>query len=155
MTVGFLLALVLAQGAPADIPPQPDLQRIRRALEKSQPSLLSPTTDRDGPIFRMKIEAFELAPAWTDRSVVPPYVRTWLRGYHHEHMEMVTPEEFRGATLYPSGLPVDRLVGYMVKEIKAARRASQEKRARDVVAREFAAFLACRTDSSTAGCARR
>ena len=100
----------------------------------------------------MRIEAFELKPAWTDRRMVPAYVRPWFRSYHHEHLEQVTPVEFRGATLHPYGLPIDVMAGYLVKEIKAAHRRSQEKRARKIVSEELAALLACRADPTKPGC---
>ena len=158
MTTGLLLGLVLAQSATADVQGGADLERIRRALEQSAPvSLLSAPVDREGTVFRLRIRAFELEPAWKDRSMVPPYVRTWFRLYHHEFLEQAdhlspTPEVFRSATLFPAGIPVDSLIRTLVKEIKAARRASEAKRAKDVVARELAAFLACRADPSKPGC---
>ena len=158
MTTGLLLGLVLAQSATADAQGSADLERIRKALEQSAPvTLLSAPVERDGPVFRLRIQAFELEPAWKDRSMVPPYVRTWFRLNHHEYLEQAdhlspTPDVFRSATLYPAGIPVDPIIRYLVKEIKAARRASREKRASDVVARELAAFLACRADPSKPGC---
>jgi hypothetical protein len=149
MQAAMLLVLMCAQEAAAPPAETNQLQRIRKALEQpAPPSLVAPALVREGPVFRARIEAFDLGPAWKDRSVVPPYVRTWFRPYHHEFLERVTPEEFRGATLAPYGIAFDQLAGYLVKEIKAARRASQEKRARDVVARELAIFLACRADPS-------
>lgn len=161
MTAGLLLGLVLAQSATVEAPAAvADLRRIRRALEAAPPVLAPRSVERDGPIFRMKIQAFELEPAWTDRSMVPPYVRTWFGLYHHEFLEQAdalspTPEFFRGATLAPTGIPVDPLVGYLVKEIKAARRNAREKRARKTVAEELAALLACRSDPSKPGCGDR
>ena len=158
MTTGLLLGLVLAQSATADVQGVGDLERIRKALQQSAPaSLLSVPVERDGPIFRLRIEALELEPAWKDRSMVPPYVRTWFRLSHHEYLEQAdhlspTPEVFRGATLAPSGVPVDPLVRMLVKEIKAARRAAQEKRARRTVGEELAALVACRADPSKPGC---
>ena len=149
----MLLVLICAQEVAAPSADANQLQRIRKALEAPPPpSLVAPAVSREGPVFRARIEAFDLGPAWKDRSMVPPYVRTWFRPYHHEYLERVTPEEFRAATLAPYGIPFDQVVGYFVKEIKAARRASQEKRARDVVARELAAFLACQADPRKPGC---
>ena len=150
MTAGFLLALMVAQSAPADTP-QYDLQRIRKALDAPAAPLWG-SVQREGPVFRITVEGFELDEAWKDRSGVPPYVRTWLRAYHHEHLEQVTPEEFRGATLYPYGLPVDVIVGYVVKQFSEARRKSQQKRAREAVRAELERFLACRAIPSTPDC---
>ena len=158
MTTGLLLGLVLAQGATADVSGGGNLQRIRKAVEEPVPvSLLSAAVDRNGPVFRLRIEAFELEPAWKDRSMVPPYVRTWFRLYHHEYLEQAdalspTPEVFRGATLAPTGIPVVPLIGHLAKEIKAARRKSQETRARRTVGEELAALLACRADPTKPGC---
>jgi len=158
VTTGLLLGLVLAQSATADVSAGGDLQRIRKAVEEPLPvSLLSAAVDRKGPVFRLRIEAFELEPAWKDRSMVPPYVRTWFRLYHHEYLEQVdhlspTPDVFRSATLAPTGIPIDPIIGYLVKEIKAARRKSQETRARRTVGEELAALLACRADPSKPGC---
>ena len=155
MTAGLLLGLILAQSAAGEAAPQPDLERIRRALAEPASSLVPPApVVRDGPIFRMRIDAFELGPAWTDRGIVPPYVRTWFRLAHHEHMEQVTPVEFRAATLNPYGIPVDAILYPLVKQIKAARRASQQKRARDDVGKALAAFLACRAEPSRTGCSQ-
>ena len=162
MTAGLLLGLALAQSATVQTPAgATDLRRIRAALEAAPPLLVATrSVERDGPIFRMKIQAFELEAAWKDRSMVPPYVRTWFRLSHHEFLEQAdalspTPQFFRGATLAPTGIPVDPLVGYLVKEIKAARRNSREKRARKTVGEELAALLACRSDPSKPGCADR
>lgn len=158
MTTGLLLGLVLAQSATAGVQGGGDLERLRKALAQSAPvSVLSAPVEREGPVFRLRIEAFELEPAWKDRSMVPPYVRPWFPLYHHEFLEQAdylspTPGVFRSATLFPTGIPVDPLVRMLVKEIKAARRASQEKRARKTVSEELAALLACRSDPSKPGC---
>lgn len=158
MTAGLVLSLVLAQSATAEAAPPVNLERIRRALAEPAPRSLAPgSVDRDGPIFRMRIDAFELEPAWKDRSMVPPYVRTWFRLSHHEFLEQVdhlspTPEVFRSATLFPVGIPIDPVIRSLVKEIKAGRRRSQEKRARKIVSEELAAVLACRADPAKPGC---
>jgi hypothetical protein len=151
--IAVLLAAILGQaGVPAPAGTE-DLARIRKALEEpAPPSWQSPPVQREGSLFKVRIDAFDLGPAWKDRSMVPPYVRPWFRLYHHEFLEQVTKEEFRAATLAPIGIPVDLLLRLLVKDIKAARRATQEKRARDVVSRELAAFLACRADPSKPGC---
>ena len=157
VTAGLLLGLVLAQSATAE-PSAANLDRIRRALdEPSHPLITASTVGPDGPVCRMRVQGLQLRPAWEDRSMVPPYVRTWFRLYHHEFLEQSdalspTPDVFRSATLYPAGIPVDPLIGYLVKEIKAARRNAQEKRARKTVSEELAALLACRADATKPGC---
>ena len=154
VTAGVLLGLVLAQSAPADVGAQPDLQRIRKALQEPVPATISaPAVRREGTMFRLNVEALDLGKAWEDRSIVPAYVRPWFRGYQHAHLEQVTPEQFRGATLHPYGFPIDAIVGYLVKEIKAIRRAAGEKRASQEVRAALEAFLACRADPAKPGCA--
>ena len=132
----------------------PDLDRIRKALEAPAAPLSVRAVPREGPIFRLTVEGIDLDAAWKDRSMVPPYVHTWMRAYHHEHMEMVTPEEFRGATLYPVGVPVDMVVGYLVKEIAVASRRFRERRARETVRKELERFVACRPNSTNPDCTR-
>jgi hypothetical protein len=156
VTAGFLLGVLFAQSVSADTPSQPDLQPIRRALEESAPASSSiPSARRDGPIFRMRIEAFDLEPAWKERSIVPAYVRPWFGSYHHEHMEMVTPEQFRGATLHPYGVPLGPLFSYLWKTSTVAHRAAEHDRVRDEVRRDLTLFRACRADSSKPGCTQR
>ena len=152
MTCTLLVGLLLGQTPVTEAPPSPDLQRIRKALDQPAPSLVSPLVRQDGTVFRVAVEGFDLAPAWEDRSIVPPYVRPWFRSYHHEHLAQVTPEEFRGATLHPYGLPIDLIVGALVKGIKDMRNASRQKRASEEVRKELEAFLACRADRSKPGC---
>ena len=61
MTTRLLLGLVLAQSATPAGPGSGDLRRIRQALEQPAPvSVLSAPVERDGTMFRLRIEAFEL-----------------------------------------------------------------------------------------------
>src|SRR5687767_2548676 len=101
VTAGLLLGLVLAQSVPPE-PPAADLERLRKALSEPAPvfSIAAPVV-KDGPVFRLRIDAFDLGPAWKDRSNVPPYVRPWFRADHHEFLEQVMKnrersEVFRG-----------------------------------------------------------
>jgi hypothetical protein len=160
VTAGVFVALLLAQSATGEASTT-DLDRIRRALnEPAHPLVTSSSVGRDGPVFRVRIRGLQLRPAWEDRSIVPPNVRTWFRLYHHEYLEQVdqlspTPEVFRAATLYPMGVPVDPIVGLLAKRVKAARRAAEQKRARKTVSEELAALLACRAEPAKPGCSER
>ena len=91
-------------------------------------------------------------PLWDGGSATPSYVRTWFRSYHHEFLEQVTPEEFRGATLYPIGIPVLQIVDFLVKDIKAANRKTREANAREEVRRALEELLACRANPDRPGC---
>jgi hypothetical protein len=155
---GVLVGLLLAQSATTDGAASPDLQRIRKALEEPAPSsLMSSSVSRDGPVFRSRIEAFDLGPAWKDRSIVPPYVRPWFRADHHEFLEQVTKnrerrEQFRGPTLYPSGIDVVKVGQFLSKQIKAANRKRQEQNAREEVERALEELRACRANPARPGC---
>jgi hypothetical protein len=86
----MILAAVLGQAGGMPAPGTDDLARIRKALAEPAPVVAgTASVTKDGAIFRMRIEAFDLGPAWTDRSIVPPYVRTWFGAHHHEFLEQV------------------------------------------------------------------
>jgi hypothetical protein len=149
----LLLGVLLVQATGAEALAPADLTRIRKALDGPAPvSLAAATVRRDGLVFTATVEAFALGDAWDDRSGIPAYVRSWHQSYHHEFLNQVTTEEFRTATAYPLGLPIDRIAAVLTRHIRAARRASRERRARHDVGQELAAFLACRADPSKPGC---
>jgi hypothetical protein len=54
--------------------------------------------------------------------------------------------------LYPMGLPIEKIIGALVKEIKIADRKRQETRAREEVKKALEEFLACRTNPARPGC---
>ena len=157
MTAGLLLGLVLAQSAPGE-PSAADLERIRKALAEPAPvSATVASVEKDGPVFRMRIKAFSLDPAWKDRSIVPPYVRPWFRADHHEFLEQVLKnreraEQFRGPTLYPIGIDMVRVGQFLGKQIKAANRRRQEQNAREEVRQAMEELRLCRTDPARPGC---
>jgi hypothetical protein len=74
--------------------------------------------------------------------------------YQHEFLEKVTPELFRGPTLYPVGVPVVPLVELLGKQIRTAQRKSAEGRAREEVRLALEKLLACRADAAGPGCER-
>jgi len=153
MPVGWLLGALLAQAAPAASEPA-DLDRIRKGLERQPAITTEAGTDESGrPVFRMNVRAVKPEkPLWDQWTNVPSYIRPWWRGYHHDYLEMVTPEEFRSATLYPVGIPIGTLVELLAKQIRTAHRKSQEAHARDEVRQALADLLACRADPSKPGC---
>jgi hypothetical protein len=157
VTAGLLLGLVLAQNVPPEAPVA-DLERIRKALSEPAPVFtIAASVDKDGPVFRMRIKAFDLGPAWEDRSIVPPYVRPWFRAYHHEFLEQVLQnrersEVFRGPTLYPIGIEMIQLVQFLAKHINAANQRRHEADVKEEVRLALEKFLACRTNSNRTGC---
>jgi hypothetical protein len=157
VTAGLLLGLVLAQSPPAE-PSAADLERVRKALAEPAPvSATVASVGKDGPVFRMRIEAFGLDPAWKDRSIVPPYVRPWFGAYHHEFLEQVLKnrvraEQFRGPTLYPIGIDMVQVGQFLARQIKAADRRRQEANAKEEVQRALEEFVACQANPARPGC---
>jgi hypothetical protein len=146
--------LALGQSPTAASTDAAQLERIRKALD-SQPAMTTEAgTDEAGrPIFRMNVRAPKaIEPVWDNWTNVPSYIRPWLRGYHHEFMEMVTPEEFRAGTLYPVGIPVVTLLELLDTRIATSHRKSQEARAREEVRQALAELVACRADPMRPGC---
>jgi hypothetical protein len=149
---GVILTLVLAQAAPASAGQDAaTLERIREALAKPPPlSLPAPSLTGGGPVFRVTIRGWTMDPPWKDS--IPAYLRTPMPSYHHEFLSQVTDERFRGATLYPTGIPVVPMVEVLSKIISKALRKAQERRAREEVAKALADLLACRENPTRPGC---
>jgi hypothetical protein len=148
----LLLGALIAQNPPlaAD---EAGLERIRKALSEQPAITTTSTSGADGrTVFKMAIENRQLRSIWSDTFPVPSYIRPFWRGYHHEFLEMVTPEEFRSATLYPVGIPVDRLIEKLAKEISAAHRRALERGAREEVTQALAELFACRANPAGPGC---
>ena len=91
-------------------------------------------------------------PIWEAWSAVPSYIRPPRPLHHHEFLEQVTPEAFRGPTLYPCCVPVVPLVELLGKQIRIAQRKAGEARAREEVRWVREELLACRTDPARLGC---
>jgi hypothetical protein len=148
----LLIGLLIAQSTPV-VSQTTDLDRVRKALSEQPAITTTSTSGADGrTVFKMAIENRQLRSIWSDIFPVPSYIRPFWRGYHHEFLEMVTPEEFRSATLYPVGIPVVPLVEKLAKGISAARRRGEQERAREEVRKAFADVLACRADPTRPGC---
>ncbi len=117
MAPAVFLTLVLAQSAPAEAADPAQIERIRKALIETQAITVAPPTRAEDSVFRVTVHGRKPErPLWEGWSATPSYVRPWHQSYHHEFLERVTPEEFRGATLYPIGIPVVQVVEFLVKE---------------------------------------
>jgi hypothetical protein len=149
---GVILTLLLAQSAPASTGPDAaPLDRIRKALAEPPPVFApAPLRTGDGPVFRVTIRGWKMDPPWKD--AIPAYLRPPMPSYHHEFLYQVTDERFRGATLYPMGVPVVTMVEVLSKNISKALRKAQERRAREEVSKALAELLACRENPTRPGC---
>jgi hypothetical protein len=154
MAPAMFLTLMLAQGLPAEAGEAGQLARIRRALAEAPASVVPPVASGEGPVFKVTVFGRKpLKPLWHDYwSVVPSNVRPWFRGYHHEFLEQVTPEEFRSATLYPVGQITTAMIEALVKQLKAAHRRAQGASAKEEVRQALEEFLACRANPDRPGC---
>jgi hypothetical protein len=153
MLAGVLLSAVLAQAVAPASPDAADVERIRKALVVPPAITLTPPVEqRDGPVFKVTIQAVIPGKPWDNWSNVPTYIRPYWRLYHYEFLEQVTPEEFRSGTLYPVGIPVVPLLELVAKHWSAARRKAQEEQSRQEVRAALAELLACRADPTRPGC---
>jgi hypothetical protein len=162
MLTGLVLSAVLAQAAPAASPDAAEVERIRKALDALPAVTFTPVERREGPVFKVTIEAAIPGKPWDNWSNVPTYIRPYWRLYQYEFLEQLTPgrrsldpamaEEFRAGALYPVGVPVVPLLEAFAKHRSAARRKAQEERARDEVHAALAQLLACRADPARPGC---
>ena len=153
MPTALFLTLVLAQAPHAETADPAQIERIRQALAEAPAIAVQPATRAEGTVFRMTVQGRKPGqPVWADRSGVPPYVRTFFHSYHHEFLEQVTPEFFRGATLYPNGIPVVSVIEFLAKAITLANRKRQEANAKEEVRQALAELLACRANPDRPGC---
>ena len=153
MPGAVFLTLMLMQGPPAEAGDAAQLERIRRELAEAPPIGVSSPLAPEGFVFRVTVHGNKPdKPMWQELSTVPPYVRSRFPSYHYQFLHQVTPEAFRAATLYPIGVPIDQLVLFVVKGIKAADRQRREGSAREEARRDFEEFLACRADPARPGC---
>ena len=91
------------------------------------------------PVFRATTtaDAFVMPPMWVDTE--RPATGFRPRGgtlHHHQFLADVTPEAFRGGTLYP-GLQFSTDPGEVLHDIKALWRGWQSRRARERIEREL------------------
>jgi hypothetical protein len=152
MAATVLLTLMLGQAQPTEAGAA-QLERIRRALIEAPALTVPAPTDAEGPVFRVTVHGRKPdTPLWDKWSAVPSNIRPWFRSDHHEYLEQVTKEEFRGATLNPRGIDFVQVVEFLAKHIKAANRKRQEGNAKAEVRRAFEELLACRADPARPGC---
>ena len=153
MSATLALGLMLAQGLPAEAADAAKMERIRRELAEPPAIVVATPLPRKGVVFRTTVFGRKPdQPIWADLSGVPAYVRPPFPSYHFEFLQQVTPEEFRSATLYPIGIPVDQVVDFLVKDIKAANRKKREANAREEVRRALEELLACRANPDKPDC---
>ena len=149
----MFLAFVFAQSAPAEAPDPAQIERIRNALTETHAITVAQPTRAEGLVFRMTVHGRKPErPLWDAWSATPSYVRPWLRSYHHEFLERVTPEKFRSRRCTQSGFPSCRIVDFLVKDIKTANRKKGEANAREEVRRALDELLACRANPDKPGC---
>ena len=134
-------------------PEAANLERIRQAVSR-QPAITADerADETNTPVFRVTVREKPAAPLWDHWTNVPSYIRPTMPADHYDFMEMVTPEDFRAATLYPIGVPVIPLMELLAQRIRAAHRRAQEAHARDEVQQALAEVLACRADPTKSGC---
>ena len=154
MAAAVFLTLILAQAPPAaETAEAAQLERIRKALAEPPAITALPAVRAAGTKFRITVFGGKpLPPLWVNWSAVPTNIRPWFRAYHHEFLERVTPEEFRGPTLYPQGVPILPLVELLAKGISAANRKRQEANAKEEVRKALEELLACRANPERPGC---
>lgn len=154
MTGLFLVVAALAQAPAPAGDDAAQLERIRKAMEHQSAITTDAGTDAAGrPVFRMSVRGWgPEKPLWDNWTNVPSYIRPYWRGYHNDYLAMVTPEEYRSATLYPVGIPIGPLLEALSKRIRVAHRKSEEEHARDEVQAALAELFACRADPSRPGC---
>ncbi|HEY8548702.1 MAG TPA: hypothetical protein VIL35_01995 [Vicinamibacterales bacterium] len=140
-------------------PPQPvaDLGRIRRRLESPSPIRDSTAVSASEATFRVSVDerAFDLRRLFGEpETAVAPYVRPPVGGWwHHEFLQMVTPDEFRGfggiltngerAQLFLSQLAFAGVLDLFHRGIARARTAADERerqRAREEVRQALEEF---------------
>jgi hypothetical protein len=153
MPAAVFLTLMLAQAAPLEVSEAAQIERIRKALTEAPAITVPPVARGEGPVFRVTIQGQKpVEPLWEKWSAVPSNIRPWFRSYHHEFLEQVTKEEFRGATLYPSGIDFVQVIQFLAKHIKAANRDRQNANAKEEVRRALEELLACRANPDRPGC---
>lgn len=95
LAAATVLAPLPARGQATDA--AADLQRIRRQLEASSP-LRDTAEATEQPTFRISIseESVDIRRFWGQPDAVSPWVRPSGGLWHHEYVDMVTPDAFKG-----------------------------------------------------------
>jgi hypothetical protein len=153
MPPAVFLTLMLAQELPSEAGDAAKMERLRKALAETPAIVVTSPLSSEGPVFRVTIHGSTPdQPMWDAWSAVPSYIRPPMRLYAHEFLEKVTPEIFRAQTLYPLGVPVVPVLGFVGKQIRTVQRKTVEGRAREEVRRSLEEFLACRAEPARPMC---
>jgi hypothetical protein len=145
---------------PAGAAPPPadaaDLARIKRQLASETP-LVEAALNAPAPTFRVSVsEKIDIWKYWgEDPAAVAAYVRPSGGSWHHEFQDMVTPDEFKGyggvlgngeklqlAATSLAFAGAMKLLGAGINQAKQALATRAERKAREEVAQELAAFCA-------------
>jgi hypothetical protein len=139
---------VLLQTQPAAQPPAPatdtmgvSLDRIRRELQTSEVTIRSAEPGLP-PVFRVEVidRFLRYEHLWKDDGLTPEYVRPSRGLVHHEFLNQVTPDLFRGVALHPC-CDVLPLLGLVKDGIGKMKRSIDEGRARKEVRESLAELM--------------
>ena len=154
---------VRGQSAPAPVPgadasltlvDAAALERIKRRLEPLAP-LRDAAIDAP-PTFRVSVsqEGIDITKFWGEPDAVGANVHAPGGPWHHEYVNMVTPDEFRGwgytaivdnatmAKVAASSMASMLAIQYVPRVIKSGLRRSSRRLAKEEVQRELAEFYA-------------
>jgi hypothetical protein len=143
-----LVLTLLLQGQTPATPSQPgappvSLDRIRRGLEEPTPTVTVSSSNPDlPPVFRMEVNErqLEYEHLWL-RDFAPAYVRPTRPIDHHEFLEQVTPDLFRGTAMHPC-CPVLPGLDFLRRKLTGSDgNQSGESKARRQVKKALAEFL--------------
>lgn len=117
------------------------LERIRRELQTSEVTIQS-TDPASPPLIRVEVvdRYLRYEDLWKDHTLTPSYVRPSRGLVHHEFLEQVTPDLFRGTAMHPC-CDVLPLLGLAKKGITRLKRSIDEERARKEVRESLAEFM--------------
>jgi hypothetical protein len=139
---------VRAQEAPDGQPARPIAESVERLARELWPVGDQGQTDEQGrPRFRtsVTVSEFTLPLPWHETDPAGGQFRRPGTFYHQQFLSLVTPEEFRGGTLYPVGFGVDP--GTILDGVQSVWRGWQVRRARERIEREAAELRARATAS--------
>jgi hypothetical protein len=143
----FLLTILL-QAQPAELPKAPELpvsiDRIRKGLETSEVTIHHADPNLP-PLFRVEVKdgLLPFEHLWQEDSLTPGYVRPSRGLVHHEFLEQVTPDLFRGTALHPC-CDVLPALGFVRDKLRQAGRKYSEHRARREVRKALDEFMRAR-----------
>jgi hypothetical protein len=128
----FLLMLLQAPAPPSEAPqtvPPMSLERAIRELER--PTISFDQKPAEPPTFRVEVRGLFPIEPWSDGQTSP--WRMNIPRTHYEFLSMVTPEDFRAATLHPCCLDLVPIFASLGDYLEASGRARREARAKRIV----------------------